>query len=62
VEEGSAPGQFSNPIYLTVNDSGEVFVADEGNNRIQVFRPTLGINGSATTPEAVVPATSLSRI
>jgi hypothetical protein len=40
VEKGSAPGQFSTPIYLTVHDSGEVFVADDGNNRIQVFRPT----------------------
>ena len=41
----------SGPIYLAVNDAGEVFVSDEGNNRIQVFQPAL--NGSAAaTPEA----------
>jgi len=38
-EEGSGPGQFSGPIYLTVNGAGEV------------FQPTL--NGSTgATPEA----------
>ena len=61
-EEGSAPGQFSNPIYLAVSESGEVFVADEGNSRIQVFLPALGASGAAATPEAVVPARWVSQL
>jgi hypothetical protein len=44
-EEGSAPGQFTEPIYLTVNEAAEVFVSE-----------------AAATPEAAVPATSLSRV
>ncbi|XP_078660709.1 E3 ubiquitin-protein ligase TRIM32-like [Branchiostoma floridae x Branchiostoma belcheri] len=35
--EGSGPGQFNDPWGVTVSDEGEVFVADRGNQRIQVF-------------------------
>ena len=35
-EEGSGPGQFSNPIGIAIAGD-EVFVSDAGNNRIQVF-------------------------
>eukprot|EP00058_Branchiostoma_floridae_P018472 XP_002603961.1 hypothetical protein BRAFLDRAFT_71751 [Branchiostoma floridae] len=35
--EGSETGQFRDPLGVTVSDEGEIFVADSGNNRIQVF-------------------------
>jgi len=35
--QGSAAGQFSNPMGIGVNASGHVFVVDTDNNRIQVF-------------------------
>lgn len=38
---GSASGQLSNPGELGVNDlTGEVYVGDQANNRVQVFKPT----------------------
>lgn len=36
---GSGEGQFSYPTGLAVNTSGEVFVLDSGNNRIEIFLP-----------------------
>eukprot|EP00058_Branchiostoma_floridae_P005894 XP_002591382.1 hypothetical protein BRAFLDRAFT_86889 [Branchiostoma floridae] len=36
-EEGSGTGQFQGPVGVTVSDEGEIFVADFGNQRIQVF-------------------------
>ncbi len=36
--EGSAAGQFANPIGVCVSAAGEVLVADCDNHRIQVFR------------------------
>ena len=41
-EEGWAPGElrsFGEPIPLEVNRFGELFVADIGNNRVQLFNP-----------------------
>src|SRR5690606_24485331 len=38
-EKGSAPGEFSQPHFLTVNRAGELFVADTFNARIQKFAP-----------------------
>jgi len=34
---GNGNGQFSGPVDLAVDDSGNVYVADNGNNRIQKF-------------------------
>jgi len=34
---GSNAGQFKNPSAIDVNDKGQIFVCDRGNNRIQVF-------------------------
>ncbi|XP_078581783.1 uncharacterized protein LOC144865109 [Branchiostoma floridae x Branchiostoma japonicum] len=34
---GSGTGQFRGPSGVTVSDEGEIFVADKGNQRIQVF-------------------------
>jgi uncharacterized protein (TIGR03663 family) len=36
---GTAPGQFSFPRAVTVDAGGQIYVADSGNNRIQVFGP-----------------------
>ena len=35
--EGSGNSEFNLPLGITVSTSGEVFVADAKNNRIQVF-------------------------
>ncbi|XP_078662080.1 protein meiotic P26-like [Branchiostoma floridae x Branchiostoma belcheri] len=34
---GSGTGQFDRPLGVTVSEEGEIFVADTGNQRIQVF-------------------------
>ena len=34
---GSAPGQFDHPRSVAVDTAGRIYVADSGNNRIQVF-------------------------
>jgi len=36
-EEGSGPGEFKNPGILAVDNDGNLFVADYGNSRFQVF-------------------------
>jgi len=36
-DHGSGPGQFNNPHDIAVSAKGEVYVADRGNRRIQVF-------------------------
>ena len=36
---GSAPGEFHTPHSVTLDDKGQVYVADRENNRIQVFDP-----------------------
>jgi DNA-binding beta-propeller fold protein YncE len=36
---GSEPGRFQYPQGIAASVSGEIFVADSGNNRIQVFTP-----------------------
>src|SRR5262249_620144 len=37
---GSGEGQFSNPGYLTVDAAGNIWVADQGNNRVQELSPS----------------------
>ena len=37
---GSAPGQFIDPLGVAVDSAGNVFVADTGNNRIQMLSST----------------------
>lgn len=39
---GEAPGNFDKPSGIAVAENGSVFVADQGNSRIQVFAPTIG--------------------
>ena len=34
---GSSSGQFDNPRGIAVDGAGNVYVADQGNNRVQVF-------------------------
>jgi DNA-binding beta-propeller fold protein YncE len=38
-QAGSAPGEFNHPSGLAVNPSGEVYVADEGNDRVAELAP-----------------------
>src|SRR5262249_23215319 len=35
--EGGGPGQFSSPLGIAVGPGDEVYVADSGNHRVQVF-------------------------
>ena len=37
--EGSEPGEFKNPVGVAIGPSGDIYVTDTGNNRIQRFRP-----------------------
>ena len=38
-ERGSNIGQFNNPFDIKISPDGKVYVADIGNNRVQVFHP-----------------------
>jgi len=48
---GTDAGYFYGPIYLTVGPDGLLYVADEGNHRVQVFRllPPLAL-AAGTSP------------
>jgi uncharacterized protein (TIGR03663 family) len=37
--DGSKPGEFIEPVGITVDPSGNVIVADTGNHRVQIFDP-----------------------
>ena len=39
-KSGSGDGQFNGPMGLTVDPSGDVYVVDIGNKRVQVFAPS----------------------
>jgi sugar lactone lactonase YvrE len=39
---GEAAGNFDKPAGVAVSEGGNVFVADQGNHRVQVFEPALG--------------------
>lgn len=50
--EGSEEGQLSGPLGVAVNDAtGNVYVADEGNNRVEVFNAQGGYAGQITGGE-----------
>ena len=38
--KGSGKGQFDSPTAIAIDGSGNVFVADTGNGRIEKFSPT----------------------
>jgi streptogramin lyase len=38
--KGTGKGQFDSPTAITLDDSGNVFIADTGNSRIEKFSPT----------------------
>jgi len=48
------PGQVFPPIYLTVSPNGRLYVADEGNRRIQVFRLLPPLAPDTATPMAAI--------
>lgn len=47
---GEKAGQFNNPFDIFVSSSGEIFIADTGNNRILRFRPRKGLFEPKTAP------------
>ena len=49
---GNGPGHMTNPYGLTIGNGGRIYVADNANNRIQVFKP----GAPANHPCAVVVA------
>ena len=55
-ERGSGPGQFITPHAIATDDKGNVYVADRGNHRIQVFDNNGNFKSSITSggdPEAI---------
>ena len=39
--EGSGEGEFIRPQGLAIDSDGDVYVSDQGNHRILVFKPTV---------------------
>jgi len=39
--EGNGDGEFSQPQGLAIDSDGDVYVSDQGNHRILVFKPTV---------------------
>jgi hypothetical protein len=56
---GNAPGQFNTPHAITSDDKGNIYVADRGNSRIQVYDPDL--NRKAIFSNVRAPGPSASR-
>ena len=50
--KGSAPGQLNTPLGITTDRSGNVYVADTGNRRVQIFTP----RGTCRSVVPVAPA------
>ncbi len=38
---GSGDGEFRSPLGLAIDSDGDVYVSDQGNHRILVFKPTV---------------------
>src|SRR5439155_11111231 len=56
---GSGDGQFNTPVFVAVDGSGNVFVADNGNDRIQKFAcPTAMVVPTTTTTTTTATTTS----
>ena len=53
-------GNFKNPSDVAVDSSGNIYVADNGNNRVQVFPSLVFLPITGATPTAVVGQPSLS--
>jgi hypothetical protein len=53
---GSGNGQFSNPTSITVDGSGNVYVAERNNNRVQKFTSTGGYLGEIGPGQLVYPS------
>lgn len=47
---GDRPGQFNNPSGITHDGSGKLYVADAGNDRIQVFDPKASLPSDSSAP------------
>ena len=39
--EGNGDGEFRTPQGLSIDGAGDVYVSDQGNHRILVFKPTV---------------------
>lgn len=51
---GSKPGQPNNPSGITHDVAGLVYVADAGNDRVQVFDPTTALAADSSLPSVVI--------
>src|SRR5581483_11170124 len=49
---GSGAGQFNNPAAVAADGSGNIYVADENNNRVETFGPLPPPPTSTPTPTA----------
>jgi sugar lactone lactonase YvrE len=51
--KGTEPGQFEGPAGLAVNEAtGNIYVVDRGNNRVEFFNPAGELQGQFTGPSA----------
>jgi DNA-binding beta-propeller fold protein YncE len=51
--KGTGNGQFEKPTGLAVNASGDIYVVDDGNSRIQEWTPTYSTNNPVPEPPAL---------
>ena len=51
--KGTGSGQFESPTGLAVNASGDIYVVDHGNSRIQEWTPTYSTNNPLSEPPSV---------
>ena len=53
---GARPGQFNNPSGLTHDGAGKLYIADAGNDRIQVFDTVGFVKADSTNPSVTITA------